>query len=61
MQDLINQFYTAFQQLDAEGMHACYHDDIEFWDPAFGKLKGDDASHVVYALSKCSRSKIRVF
>lgn len=43
MTNTIEKFYTAFQQLDAEGMVACYHDDIEFNDPAFGTLKGKDA------------------
>ncbi|AWG25730.1 nuclear transport factor 2 family protein [Flavobacterium kingsejongi] len=39
---LITQFYTAFSQQNANGMIACYHPEIEFEDPAFGKLKGDD-------------------
>ena len=43
MTTTIEKFYTAFQQLDAESMVACYHDDIEFNDPAFGTLKGEDA------------------
>ena len=40
---LIEKFYTAFQNKDAETMISCYHDDIIFSDPAFGELKGDDA------------------
>lgn len=40
---LIEQFYTAFQNRDAEKMAALYHDEIEFEDPAFGKLQGDRA------------------
>lgn len=43
---LIEQFYTAFAKADAEGMVACYHKDIEFEDPAFGPLKGDDARNM---------------
>ncbi|BDS14584.1 nuclear transport factor 2 family protein [Aureispira anguillae] len=43
MQNTITTFYEAFQNLDAEGMKACYHQDIEFWDPGFGTLKGEDA------------------
>ena len=42
MQDLIKRFYTSFQNTDAAGMNACYHDEIEFWDPGFGTLKGED-------------------
>ena len=41
--ELITQFYRAFQNMDAEGMAACYHDDVVFYDPAFGELKGDRA------------------
>lgn len=43
MTNPIEQFYQAFQQLDAEGMVACYHPNIEFRDPAFGTLKGEKA------------------
>jgi ketosteroid isomerase-like protein len=43
---LIEQFYTAFAKADAEGMVACYHKDIEFEDPAFGPLKGNDARNM---------------
>ncbi len=42
MKGLIEKFYTAFQNKDAETMISCYHDDITFSDPAFGELKGDD-------------------
>ncbi|MFN3839769.1 MAG: nuclear transport factor 2 family protein [Cyclobacteriaceae bacterium] len=42
-EQLIHQFYTAFQQLDAASMQACYHDDIRFSDPAFPQLKGKEA------------------
>lgn len=41
MKSIIQQFYDAFSNLDAEGMAACYHDDVVFEDPAFGMLKGD--------------------
>jgi ketosteroid isomerase-like protein len=40
---LITRFYQAFQRLDAEGMAACYADDVIFSDPAFGELRGRDA------------------
>jgi len=41
--ELINKFYTAFANNDCEKMIDCYHDDIQFEDPAFGVLKGDRA------------------
>ena len=40
---LIERFYGAFSRRDADGMAACYHPDVEFSDPAFGTLHGDDA------------------
>ena len=40
---LIEKFYKAFQKKDALEMISCYHDEIEFSDPAFGKLKGKRA------------------
>jgi hypothetical protein len=39
--ELIIQFYTAFQQKDAEVMNVCYHDQITFYDPVFGSLEGE--------------------
>ncbi|ASL48041.1 hypothetical protein bAD24_III11625 [Burkholderia sp. AD24] len=41
--ELIERFYTAFQQRDAETMAACYADDVVFSDPVFGELRGDEA------------------
>ncbi len=40
---IIEKFYTAFAKKDAAAMASCYADDIEFEDPAFGKLKGSEA------------------
>ncbi len=39
---LIEKFYTAFQNLDAKQMAACYHKEATFEDPAFGKLNYDE-------------------
>ncbi|AIO28533.1 nuclear transport factor 2 family protein [Burkholderia cepacia] len=39
--ELIQRFYTAFQQRDIDAMLACYADDVVFSDPAFGELRGD--------------------
>ncbi|MBV8464333.1 MAG: nuclear transport factor 2 family protein [Burkholderiales bacterium] len=38
--ELIQRFYTAFQQKDWATMAACYHPEAEFSDPAFPNLKG---------------------
>ena len=45
-EQLIRNFYESFANNDADGMIACYADDIEFSDPAFGKLKGADAKNM---------------
>ncbi|MEX2603228.1 MAG: nuclear transport factor 2 family protein, partial [Gracilimonas sp.] len=34
-EELIHRLYMSLQQLDAEGMLACYHDDASFRDPVF--------------------------
>ncbi len=52
MKELIKIFYISFQNLDAEAMIACYHDDIVFEDPAFGVLKGDKAKNMWRMLCK---------
>lgn len=41
--ELIERFYRAFQDLDAEAMAACYAHDIRFEDPVFGTLRGREA------------------
>ena len=40
---VIERFYGCFGQRDAEGMAACYTDDVVFSDPAFGELHGERA------------------
>lgn len=44
--EVIDKFYTAFQQLDYHTMNSCYSEDIVFNDPAFGLLKGDEAKYM---------------
>ena len=41
--ELIEKFYSAFQNKDFETMASCYHDDVIFNDPAFGTLQSDRA------------------
>jgi len=52
---VIQRFYQAFALRDAAAMNACYSADVEFTDPAFGTLKGDDARAMWTML--CGRSK----
>jgi len=55
MNNIIEQFYFAFQNLDAEKMVELYHTEIEFEDPAFGKLKGNKAKNMWQMLCKSSK------
>src|SRR5450432_1685102 len=50
--EMINNFYCAFQKLDYAGMNRCYSDDIVFFDPVFGLLKGDEAKYMWEMLCK---------
>lgn len=38
----ISRFYEGFARRDAEAMAACYHKDVEFCDPVFPNLKGNE-------------------
>ncbi len=49
---LINKFYSSFQQLDYRGMNSCYSDDIVFFDPVFGFLRGDEVRSMWEMLCK---------
>lgn len=40
---IIERFYTAFQQLDYKTMNDCYSDNVIFNDPVFGLLNAEDA------------------
>lgn len=53
--EVIERFYTAFQQLDHRGMNACYSDDIVFSDPVFLMLRGDEVRAMWEML--CTRAK----
>ena len=57
MKTIIEKFYTAFQQLDSDGMISCYHDEIVFEDPAFGVLKGERAKGMWHMLCESQKGK----
>lgn len=57
MKAIIEKFYGAFNELDADTMCACYHDDIVFEDPAFGVLKGDKAKAMWQMLCTSQKGK----
>jgi ketosteroid isomerase-like protein len=43
---LIEKFYASFASNDIEGMLDCYHPNVQFEDPAFGKLEGERAKNM---------------
>ena len=57
MKPIIEKFYTAFDELDAEKMVACYHPDIQFEDPAFGPLGGERAKNMWRMLCESQKGK----
>ena len=57
MKNVIEKFYTAFSNLDADTMVSCYHDDIIFEDPAFGVLKGERAKNMWRMLCESQKNK----
>ncbi len=54
-EQLIDDFYSAFQKLDWQTMQQCYSTDIAFSDPVFNQLKGKEAAAMWHML--CSRAK----
>ncbi|MBC7937361.1 MAG: nuclear transport factor 2 family protein [Rhizobacter sp.] len=51
-EQLISNFYTAFQKRDAATMNACYSDDIVFYDPVFELLEHGRAKDMWEMLCK---------
>ncbi|PKB18910.1 nuclear transport factor 2 family protein [Flavobacterium sp. 5] len=59
-EQLIHKFYTAFAKADAKTMCECYHNAIQFQDPAFGKLNGNDACQMWNMLMEKSKGNIKI-
>lgn len=57
MDNLVKTFYKAFDNLDAETMVSCYHEDIIFEDPAFGVLKGKHAGNMWRMLCEAQKKE----
>ena len=57
MKQLLESFYSAFNELDAETMASCYHPEIVFQDPAFGVLKGERAMNMWRMLCESQKGK----
>lgn len=54
-EEIIQRFYSAFQQLDYKTMNDCYSEDILFSDPVFLVLRGDEVRCMWEML--CSNAK----
>jgi hypothetical protein len=54
------KFYTAFSNADAATMCECYHPEIQFRDPVFGLLKGNDVSQMWKMLIEKSKGDIKI-
>lgn len=59
-EELIHRFYTAFSRGDAQGMIDCYHDDVEFSDPAFGPLNSQQVRAMWKMLAERSKGQAKV-
>ncbi len=57
MKNIIEEFYDAFYNLDADRMVKCYHKDIIFEDPAFGILKGEKAKNMWRMICNSQKGK----
>lgn len=57
MKSTIERFYQAFTHLDAETMTKCYHDEVVFEDPAFGRLHGERARNMWRMLCESQKGK----
>lgn len=53
--EVIERFYSSFQNRDAAGMNSCYSEDIIFSDPIFMILKGEEVKCMWEMLCKNAR------
>ena len=58
--DIVRRFYDSFSRLDAEGMAACYAEDVVFSDPVFQHLRGRDAGDMWRMLCERARGDLVV-
>lgn len=59
-EDTIKKFYTAFSNGNASQICECYHPNIQFQDPAFGQLKGNDVCKMWQMLIEKSKGNIKI-
>ena len=59
-EQIIKHFYKSFAANNADKMIACYHDEVEFSDPVFGLLKGEDAKNMWKMLIERGGGNIKI-
>jgi len=59
-EQIIEEFYAAFANSNPETMASCYHPEIVFEDPAFGKLHGKDASDMWHMLIERAKGNLEI-
>lgn len=59
-QEIIQNFYTAFANGDADGMNQYYAKEVIFEDPAFGQLQGDEARAMWSMLHERSKGNLQI-
>ena len=57
---IIDQFYTAFRNGAIESMLACYHEQVQFEDPAFGKLNAEQARAMWTMLLQRGKGNVKI-
>lgn len=60
-QQLIENFYNCFAKKDWQGMIACYHDEVFFYDPVFQNLEADQAKAMWEMLCKNAKDLALTF
>ncbi|WP_310377646.1 nuclear transport factor 2 family protein [Flavobacterium sp.] len=59
-ENTIIKFYSAFAKADTATMCECYHENIQFRDPAFGLLKGKEVCEMWKMLIEKSKGNITI-
>jgi hypothetical protein len=57
---IIHSFYDSFSKGNVEDMVSNYHPEVEFEDPAFGKLKGEEVKNMWRMLIKRSKGELLI-
>ena len=57
---LITNFYTAFAKGDVNAMSNCYHKNVVFEDPAFGKIHAKEVTAMWQMLIERSKGNLKI-